>query len=72
MLLIMDISMQVAREHVAKGEDLLAAAEGQYAGSLGMHGSAAAAMATAHFSAAMAITNILLTDPAEAPEPELR
>jgi len=28
-----------------------------------------AAIATAHFSAAMAITNLLLADPAEAPDP---
>lgn len=60
--------VQVAREHVAKGEGLLAAAEGQIAAAAWSstwpnHVFAAmnVAVANAHFSAAMAITNIELT-----------
>lgn len=60
-----DNPLQVAREHVAKGEEILALAEGQMEAATR---SAAGpnrplvvltvAMASAHFSAAMAITSI--------------
>jgi hypothetical protein len=57
------ISIQVAREHVQEGERYLGLAERR--ADLTVHFSS---LATANFTAAMAITNILLADPAEAPD----
>lgn len=62
------VNVQVAREYVEQGEAWLARAS-RSAGETLIRASYEAAIATAHFSAAMAITNILLTDPAEFPEP---
>lgn len=60
--------IQNARGHVEQGERWLARATTS-AGETLQRAAYEAAIATAHFSAAMAITNILLTDPAEYPEP---
>lgn len=57
-----------ARGHEQCGEVWLDRAKNSAGESL-QRASYEAAIAAAHFSAAMAITNILLTDPAEAPEP---
>jgi hypothetical protein len=65
-----DLNVQVAREHVKTGERWLDQACAYSSVSV-QRGAMEAAIATAHFSAAMAITNILLADPAEAPEPRL-
>lgn len=62
-----DLNVQLAREHVIKGRWWLRTAE--LPGGSAEQDAMEATMAAAHFSAAMAITNILLTDPAEAPEP---
>lgn len=61
-------NVQVARNHVTVGEYWLkeaSALNGKVGAALT---TAAASMATAHFTASMAITNLLLADPAEAPE----
>jgi hypothetical protein len=63
------LNVQVARDHVGEGLIWLARAEAAYPQGYAVDAAAPAAIAAAHFSAAMAITNILLTDPAEAPEP---
>jgi hypothetical protein len=60
----MDIAR--ARGHVADGEKYLTAAKGMEKGEAA---SVLLACAQAHFAASMAITNLLLTDPAEMPEP---
>ena len=57
------ISIQRAREHVQLGEHNIDMAERHK--DLTVHFSS---LASAHFTAAMAITNILLADPAEAPD----
>lgn len=68
-----DISIARAREHIAEGERYLAEARSIDTASTAFDAAqwcaARAAIATAHFGAAMAITNVLLTDPAEMPEP---
>jgi hypothetical protein len=64
----MDENVQVARarEHIAEGEKLLRRAS--LPGGTDAEDARLATMATAHFTASMAITNLLLADPAEAPD----
>jgi hypothetical protein len=64
-----ELNVQLARDHVKQGEAFLIVADRSKSERDVM---TATAIATAHFSAAMAITNILLTDPAEAPELDVR
>jgi hypothetical protein len=59
------IGLKQAREHVQRGEE----PDDEIMDSTALHVAALATVAAAHFAAAMAITNILLTDPAEAPDP---
>jgi hypothetical protein len=60
--------MDQARDHERRGEAWLDRAKNSAGQSL-QRASYEATIAQAYFSAAMAITNILLTDPAEGPEP---
>ena len=60
------ISIEAARGHIEAGQLWLK--EAQLRGSVQQRSHFSAAMASAHFSASMAITNILLADPAEAPD----
>jgi hypothetical protein len=71
------VSLKQAREHVQRGEVHLLAAgrlrpeeepDDAIMDSTALHVAALATVAAAHFAAAMAITGILLTDPAEAPD----
>lgn len=86
MLLDMTNHLQLAREHATEGEALLVQSEALRPDPLitdenGRIDSAAGrqriaedmrARAVAHFTASMAHTNLLLTDPAEFPEPAER
>jgi len=58
--------MQVAREHLAEGERLLK--RSARPGGSDAEDARLATMATAHFMASMAVTNILLADPPEGPD----
>lgn len=67
---IPEFTIERARAHVEAGERLLVSAADEYSDSSHMgDGVPEAALASAHFAAASAITNILLTDPPEMPEP---
>jgi hypothetical protein len=65
---IPEMTIARAREHVQVGERYLTDAASSYSERDDPLANAQANLATAHFSAAMAITNVLLTDPAEAPD----
>lgn len=62
----MDIDIKTARQSVKDGDSYLWRAEREQSTA---QATMFAAIAQAHFAASVAITNLLLTDPAEMPEP---